>query len=137
MSKKLLVFAFFIVSVLSYAQVFKLRADYLLVRELEDGVWSEWSEELSVDDLLVFNLDKRKITFYIDDGSVKDYDIIKFHELEVKEDKAEILRFGVVDDMGTRCLIALTTKPHEVVKGIVVFVKYRDFEYAYYVASDK
>ncbi|RWZ90369.1 MAG: hypothetical protein EO766_02900 [Hydrotalea sp. AMD] len=86
---------------ISFGQVMKFRSSIFSLKTKGTYGWTKWSEPTEVNILIVFDLDKNRITIYSKETQV--YDIYQTYEKYTDSDGDDTFEYACVDANGLRC----------------------------------
>ena len=90
----------------------------------DEGKWGEWTEKVEADNLIVINLEDRKITIYNDPIFV--YDFIDNPEEQII-DEIKFLVVHAVNNSGDECQIRLGKGNSNSLGLIIIFKEYATY----------
>lgn len=106
------------------AQVYTARATELTIRDKTEGTWSEWSDFIQTDNLLVW-MTETSVKIY--SRIEQEYKVISVLTPFVSEDGIEFYPYLCVDQDGDTCYVTLLKLSH----NAYLMVAYSDVEWCY------
>lgn len=103
MRQVILLSAFLLLSTVAFCQVYKFKAHSASYKYEGKYGWTKWTEPEETSILIVFNIDKERVTIY--SKETQEYDIIKVYDKVVDSDGDDVFRYLCVDKDGLRCNI--------------------------------
>jgi hypothetical protein len=132
MKKIYLIILFILVYGASIAQVLKFRSYSSSIKTKGSYGWTKWSEPKDNNILIVFDLDKERVSIF--SKEVQEYDIYKTFERETDKDGDYIYEYACVDASGLKCHIRWV-KLNSQNGRIQVYVDFADVMLLYNVKS--
>jgi hypothetical protein len=129
--KKLILTALFIsIFVACFSQVYKLRTYSSQIKNKGTYGWSKWSDPTENNILIVFDIDKERISIYSKETQV--YDIFKSYSKFTDDDGDDTYEYACVDADGIRCHVRWV-KLNSQNGRLQVYVDYADMMWMYNV----
>ena len=106
MKKLLFTLLFAMISICSFAQVYKYQTTELAIKTQNSrGNWGDWSDWEDCSCLVVINLDKDKITIYSKER--QEYDVYECDDPYEDSDGDTVIKMKAVDQDGDNCTVRL------------------------------
>ena len=112
------------------SQVLKFRSFSSCIKSKTSYGWTKWSEPTENNILIVFNLDKERITIYSKETQV--YDIYRTYKRETDSDGDYTYKYSCIDADGLRCSIRWV-KLNSQEGRLQVYIDYSDTMWMYNV----
>lgn len=129
MKQVVLLVLFAIISSNAFSQVLKFRSYSFSIKYQERNTWSKWSEPEETSVLIVFNLDKERVSIF--SKETQEYDIIETYKKVIDRDGDEVFRYVCIDKNGLRCNIRWIYLKSQT--RWQVYVDYKDMMWMYNV----
>lgn len=129
MKQVVLLVLFAIISSNAFSQVLKFRSYSFSIKYQERNTWSKWSEPEEASVLIVFNLDKERVSIF--SKETQEYDIIETYKKVIDSDGDEVFRYVCIDKNGLRCNIRWIYLQSQT--RWQVYVDYKDMMWMYNV----
>jgi hypothetical protein len=130
MKKLILTASFILIFTLCFSQVYKLRSYSSQIKTKGTYGWTKWSDPTENNILIVFDIDKERITIYSKETQV--YDIYKVYDTYTDRDGDDTYEFACIDADGLRCHVRWV-KLNSQNGRLQVYVDYDDMMWMYNV----
>lgn len=130
MKKVILSFLLTAIYLFSFSQVYKFRSYDFVYKTNSKYGWTKWSEPVENNILIVFDLDKQRVSIFSKETQV--YDIYKIYEKETDKDGDYIFEYACIDDAGLKCHIRWV-KLNSQNGRLQVYVDFKDIMWMYNV----
>lgn len=129
MKKIVLLVLFAALSSNAISQVLKFRSYSFSVKYQERNYWSKWSEPEETSVLIVFNLEKERVSIF--SKETQEYDIIEAYKKVIDSDGDEVYKYVCIDKNGLKCNIRWIFLKSQ--SRWQVYVDYKDMMWVYNV----